>query len=95
MRAQSSPLAIVFEMVALIIAGTVGTIAGLLGKFFELLASLEYISAFGALGLVVALAVMGLVTFFLLKYFATSGKMLIPVFIIGAIVLWILILVAF
>ena len=90
-----SPLAIIFEMVVLVIVGTVGMIAGLVGKFFELMVSLEFISGFGALGLFLAIAIMIIASFLLIKFFATSGRMLIPVFVIGVILLWIMILAAF
>ena len=93
--AAESPLSIILEMIVLVISGTINTIASVFGKFFELLASLEFISGFGALGLFIAIAIMAVVIFFFIKFFAKSGKMLIPFFIVGVILLWILILAVF
>lgn len=93
--AVESPLAIIFEMIVLVIWGTISTIGSVFGKFFELFASLEFISGFGALGLFLAIGIMAVVIFFLIKFFAKSGKMLIPFFIVGVIIMWILILAAF
>ena len=93
--ATESPLGIIFEMILLVIWGTISTIAAVFVKFFELLASLEFVSGSGALGLFLAISVMAVVTFLFIKFFAKSGKMLIPFFIIGVILLWTLILAVF
>ena len=93
--AAESPLYIIFEMIYLVIMGTISTIAAVFGKFFELLASLEFISGFGALGLILAVVIMAVVAFVFIKFFAKSGKMLIPFFIAGVVLLWIIILALF
>jgi hypothetical protein len=93
--AVESPLVIILEMIAIIITGTINTFGAVGAKLGELFASLEFISGFGALGLFLAIVIMGLVTFFMIKFFAKSGWMLIPFFIIGVILLWVLFLAAF
>ena len=90
-----SPLAIILELVYIVITGTIGTIYGIIGKLIELFASLEFISGFGALGLFLAIGIMAVVSFFFIKFFAKSGRMLIPFFIMGVILIWVLILAAF
>ncbi len=93
--AVESPLTIILEMIVLVLAGAVNTFGAVGEKFGELLASLEFISGFGALGLFLAIVIMGLVVFLMIKFFAKTGWMLIPFFIVGVILLWILILAAF
>ena len=93
--AVESPLTIILEMIVVVIAGTINTFGEIGEKLGELFYSLEFISGFGALGLFLAIVIMGLVLFFMIKFFAKSGKMLIPFFIVGVILLWILFLAAF
>ena len=92
--AIESPLAIILGMIITVITGTIETLAILVQGFWELLASLAYISSLSLLGLVVAIAIMAVVTFFMVKFFAGSGKLLIPLFMVGVVIIWLLILAA-
>ncbi len=91
---MDSPLAIIADMIIAVISGTVQTLASLVSGFGELLASLAYISTLSLTGLVVAVVIMAVVSFFMIKFFAKSGKMLIPLFIAGVVIIWLLILAA-
>jgi len=93
--AAESPLTIILEMIILIITGFINTLGSASAKLGELFTSLEFISGFGVLGLFLAVVIMGLVTFFMIKFFAKSGWMLIPFFIVGVILMWVLILAVF
>ena len=87
---MDAPLAILFEMIRLVFSNTVGTLLNLVSLFGNLLGSLGAISAFGALGFLVAALVFGLVIFFLGRFFLGSWKLLAVLFIAGMVILWML-----
>ena len=91
---MDSPLAIILQMITTVIGGTIQTFASLLQGFWELLASLAFISSLSLLGLFLAMAIMGGVSFLMIKFFAKSGRMLIPLFAVGVVIIWLLILAA-
>ena len=87
---MDAPLVIILEMVRVIFSNTIGTLVNLGGLFGSLTQSLAFISGMGALGFFVAAAVLGLVLFFLGKFFLKSWKLLAILFIAGLVILWVL-----
>jgi len=87
---MASPMEIILEMIMLVFSNTSRTIGSLFSLFGSLLQSLIFISSLGTLGFVVAALVLGVVLYFLGRFFMGSWKLLAGLFVAGLVVIWIL-----
>jgi hypothetical protein len=89
-----SPIATILEMIIVVIVSIAQTLGALFGLFVQLLGDLEFVSSLGLMGLIMSVVIVSVVVYFLGKFVLKSGKVLLPLFIVGVIILWILILAA-
>ncbi len=87
------PLFVILDMIQLVIGNAISTLIELLGLVGRLLSSLLLVSAVGGmLGIVLAAIILGVVGFFLVKFFMGSMKTIIVlvsvVFLIIAFLVW-------
>lgn len=87
------PIFVILEMIQLVIANAINTLIDLFGMAGRLLASLLLVSAVGGtLGIVLAAIILGIVGFFLVKFFTGSIKtvilLLFAVFLIILFLVW-------
>jgi hypothetical protein len=87
---MASPIEIILEMIMLVFGNTAGTMGSLFSLFGSLLQSLVLISSLGTLGFLVAAAVLGIVLYFLGRFFLSSWKLLAGLFVAGLLVIWVL-----
>lgn len=87
---MEAPLAVILEMVKVVLSNTLGTLSSLFQLFGSLSRSLSAIGGMGPLGFAVAALVLGLVLFFLFKFFLRSWKLIILLFVAGLVVIWML-----
>ena len=89
---SDAPLNILFEMIVLVMSNVIGTMLKLLGMFGQLVGSLlQVIGVGGGLGLVIGLVILGLVVYFLAKFFFGSMKTVIILAAAGVIVLFLIV----
>jgi len=81
---------VLYEMVALIINNTVGTLVSLLRLLVQFMGSISMVMGVGLGGVVLGLLLLGVVLFFLAKFVFSSGKTI--VFLIAAGVLLLLLI---
>jgi hypothetical protein len=84
------PLFVILDMIQLVIGNAITTLLDLLGMAGRLLSSLLLVSAVGGpLGIVIAVITLGVVGFFLVKFFMGSMKTIIVlVFIVFLIIVF-------
>jgi hypothetical protein len=87
---MDAPVAIILEMLKTVLSNTIGTLVSLFQLFGNLSQSLAFIGSTGPLGFAVAVLVLGIVLFFLGKFFLKSWKLLAIIFIISIILIWML-----
>ena len=83
-------MAVILEMVKVVLTNTLGTLFSLFQLFGNLSQSLAFIGGMGPLGFAVAALVLGLVLFFLFKFFIKSWKLIAILFVIGLLLIWML-----
>lgn len=86
---MASPLDIIFEMIMLVLSNTMSTVGTVFSLFLDLMTSLlRNGSALGTTGLLMALGIAALVTFFVAKFFISSWKMAVVLFIAAFLILF-------
>ena len=81
---------VLYEMISLIIDNTIGTLVSLVVLFSQLLESIGLDMGSGLAGLLLGLIILGVVGFLLAKFVFSSGKTIIMLIGIGAILLFII-----
>jgi len=84
---MSSAIDLIIEMITLVIQNTLGTLFSVFDVVRELFGTLAGVSAYGPLPFIVSILILGGVLFFVGKFFFSSLKMLILLFVIGLVVL--------
>jgi hypothetical protein len=87
---MSSPLGLILEMISLVISNTINTLVNILELFTDLLHSLGFVSGSGPLAFLIAVLILGVLLFFLAKFFIGSLKTVALLFIAGLVILGIL-----
>ncbi len=91
---MSSPIDLIIEMITLVLRNTINTLLNILGLLGEFLASLGFVSKFGPFPFLVSVLVLGVILFFLGKFFIGSLKTIVLLFIAGFVILSILFMLA-
>ncbi len=89
---MEAPLEIILDMIRIVFGNTMGTLGSLFSLFGGLLQSLAFIGGMGLPGFAVAALVLGVVLYFLGRFFLGSWKMLATLFVAGLAIIWILML---
>ncbi|MEE9323158.1 MAG: hypothetical protein V3U72_01310 [Candidatus Aenigmarchaeota archaeon] len=91
---MSSPIGMILEMISIVIRNTINTLVSVLGVLGEFLASLGFASRFGPLPFLIAVFLLVGVLFFLGKFFISSLKTIVILFIAGFVILGIIFMLA-
>lgn len=84
-------LGVILEMIFTLVSNSASTIQSLFGLFLNLLNSLSIVSSSGLWGFILAALILGIVLFFLAKFFSNSVKIVLILLVLGLIILWILV----
>lgn len=87
---MSSPIDLIIEMILLIINNTINTLLNIIGLFGEFLNSMGIVSGFGPFPFLLSVLILGVVLFFLGKFFIRSLKTIVLLFIAGFVILGII-----
>ncbi len=87
---MSSPIDLILEMISLVIENVINTLVNIFGLFGEFLHSLGFVSGSGPLPFLISVLILGVVLFFLGKFFIRSLKTVFFLFIVGIVILAIL-----
>jgi hypothetical protein len=87
-----APLWIIFEMIIYFIKSTIEAVLVLGSMFLDLLRSLKPVSATGIFGIIVSFIIIIAVVYFLGKFVFNIGKSIILLFIVGALIFWIILI---
>jgi hypothetical protein len=88
---MAEPVAwILYEMIALIIENTIGTVIGLLRLFAHFTTSLGYIIGTGFGGFVLGFIILAIVIFLLGKFVFSSGKTILVLIALGILLLFLI-----
>ena len=88
---MAEPVAwILYEMVALIIQNTVGTLVSLLRLFAQFTSSLGIVMGSGFGGFVLGFMILGVVCFLMAKFVFSSGKTILVMLLAGVVLLFLI-----
>jgi hypothetical protein len=88
---MAEPVAwILYEMIALIIENTIGTLISLLRLFSQFTASLGIVMGSGFSGFVLGFIILGVVCFLLAKFVFSSGKTILILVVAGIVLLFLI-----
>ena len=85
-----APLQVISDMVFTVLQNTISTLLVLVRHTGSLFESLGFVSSSGMLGFIIAIVILGLVLFFLTRFFLKSGKLIIVLFALGLVLLFLL-----
>ncbi len=84
---MSSPIGQILEMISLVITNTMNTLISILGMFGELLKSLGFAGSFGPAPFLLSVVILGVVLVLLGKFFISSLKTVVLLFVAGFVIL--------
>ncbi len=84
---MESPIGLILEMLSLVIRNTLSTLISIFELLRELVHSLGFVGDFGALPFIISVIILGGVLFFAGKFFISSLKTIIMLFLAGFLIL--------